>query len=81
MVEQYTQEKGHTPTNISTIPQNGEELVALLKTYKIDSKKNETIVLGNNNANNLTVPYFAASNNEEKKKGFFEKIRSVFSKK
>ena len=81
MVEQYTQEKGHTPTNTSTIPQNGEELVALLKTYKIDSKKNETIVLSSNDVNNLTVPYFSASNNEEKKKGFFEKIRSVFSKK
>lgn len=81
MVEQYTQEKGHTPTNISTIPQNGEELVALLKTYKVDSKKNETIVLSSNDVNNITVPYFAASNNKEKKKGFFEKIRSVFSKK
>ena len=81
MVEQYTQEKGHAPTNTSTIPQNGEELVALLKTYKIDSKKNETIVLSSNDVNNLTVPYFAVSNNVEKKKGFFEKIRSVFSKK
>lgn len=82
MVEQYKNAKGHTPVMTSEIPQNGEELVAILKTYRIDDKKESHITLGSTNNMDIATSYYVKSaDGSEKKKAFFDKIKSVFSKK
>ena len=78
MVEQYKNKKGVSPKVETSIPQNGEELVELLKQYKIDEKKNSFIYI---ESNPVPVPSFSLKPQEEQKKGFFSKIRSVFKTK
>ena len=79
MVEQYKNKKGVSPKVETSIPQNGEELVELLKRYKIDEKKKDSVI----NIENKLVPVtpFYLKSQEESKKGFFSKIRSVFKTK
>ena len=77
MVEQYKNAKGHTPVMTSEIPQNGEELVAILKTYRIDDKKESHITLGSTNNMDIATSYYVKSaDGSEKKKGFFTKSRT-----
>lgn len=82
MVEQYQNKKSITPLVETTIPKNSDELVSLLKTYKIDEKENESsyITLSNSDVS-LPITQYRKANNLEKRKGFFDKIRSVFSRK
>lgn len=82
MIEQYKEAKGNSPAITTEIPKNSEELIAVLKTYQIDDKKDESFITLNNNED-LSIPNFKITNSvsgEEKKKSFFDKIRSVFSK-
>lgn len=81
MVEQYKEAKGYTPTVETKLPETTEELIEILKSYKVD--KNATT------AYNLTVAdetvslddfRKAPSSEEEPKKGFFAKVRSIFKK-
>ena len=82
MIEQYKSAKGSSPAVKSEIPNSGEELVEILKTYHIEEKKGSSFI---NVSENQTLPVtpFVVSNapeGVEKKKSFFDKIRSVFSK-
>ena len=79
MVEQYKNKKGVSPKVETSIPQNGEELVELLKRYKIDEKKKNSVIHIENNP--VPVTPFYLKPQEESKKGFFSKIRSVFKTK
>lgn len=79
MVEQYKNKKGVSPKVETSIPQNGEELVELLKRYKIDEKKKNSVINIENNP--IPVTPFYLKSQEESKKGFFSKIRSVFKTK
>ena len=79
MVEQYKNKKGVSPKVETSIPQNGEELVELLKRYKIDEKKENSVIHIENNL--VPVTPFYLKSQEESKKGFFSKIRSVFKTK
>lgn len=87
MVEQYEKKKGYSPVIINEIPTTSEELVELLKTYKIDNKKNgseysitvsdETVSLSNFIRTNENLGTTVGAT---QKKSFFDKVRSIFSK-
>ena len=84
MVEQYSEKKGYSPTITVKIPNDSEELVQILKTYKIDEKKeNSSFITFDGETNNTSVPVsnFIQLGDVEKKPSFFTKIRSVFNKK
>ena len=79
MIEQYKSKKGFSPANETEIPKTGEELVAILKTYKIDEGKQEGSLIEINDRS-LPVQSYKLDPQVEKKQGFFSKIRSVFKK-
>ena len=68
-----------SPANETEIPKTGEELVAILKTYKIDDGKQEESFIELNDGS-LPVQSYKIDPQVEKKQGFFSKIRSVFKK-
>lgn len=78
MVEQYKKKKDVSPLKETEIPKNGDDLVAILKTYKINDKKTNSYITTNNNINPLPIASYTMDG--EKKDGFFKKIRSVFSR-
>jgi hypothetical protein len=86
MVEQYKEANGYSPVVTTGIPTTGEELVAILKTYKIDEKKGNSFVTlnaindGIPEGESLPTSTYVADNKIEKKTGFFSKIRSIFKK-
>lgn len=80
MIEQYKNKKGFSPANETEIPKTGEELVAILKTYKIDEGKQEGSLMEINSGYSLPVQSYKLDSQVEKKQGFFSKIRSVFKK-
>ena len=82
LVEQYKAKKnGVDPVITTSIPETAEDLVATLKTYKIDEKKgNSYVTLTSSNDQSLPVSTFVVDNGIEKKPGFFKKIRSIFKK-
>ncbi len=77
MVEQYKNKKDISPLKKTEIPKNGDDLVAILKTYKIDEKKGNAYITMNEHP----VPIAGYKMEGEKKEGFFKKITSVFSRK
>ena len=79
MVEQYKNKKGVSPKVETSIPQNGEELVELLKRYKIDEKKKNSFI--HIESNPIPTPFSLKPQQEEPKKGFFSNIFSVFKTK
>ena len=79
LVEQYKDKMKVSPVVTTSIPESSEELVALLKTYKIDTKKEQSYVTLNE-AQSLPVASFVVDNGSEKKPGFFQKVRSIFKK-
>lgn len=91
MIEQYSEAKdGVSPVVTTEVPQTTDELIALLKTFKIDENKNEDVRLGPNDLNDATVeemlftPAYKKTPVEDeadKKPSFFDKIRSVLKKK
>jgi len=79
MVEQYKEKQGVSPAVTTEIPKNSEELIAILKTYRIDEKKTGIAI---SVANNESIPIssYVVDNRIEKKPGFFDKVRSIFKK-
>lgn len=79
MVEQYKEKQGVSPAVTTEIPKNSEELIAILKTYKIDDKRTG-LTLPVANDESIPVPSYVVDNRIEKKPGFFDKVRSIFKK-
>lgn len=81
MVEEYTEKMDKSPLVTMEIPKTSEELLEILKTYKPkdDSSSFVTFTSGDS-AINLPVTHFTAQASPEKKPGFFDKVRSVFSR-
>lgn len=79
LIAQYKEKTNVSPVVTTSIPESSEELVAVLKTYKIDSK-NGQIYVTNNEGQSLPVASFVVDNGTEKKPGFFQKVRSIFKK-
>ena len=84
MVAQYEEKKGYSPAVETTIPTTAEELVEILKSYKIDDKKEPEYSI-TFEADDITVPIanFTKTNETPKQEGkgsFFSKVRSIFKK-
>lgn len=79
MVEQYKEKKGISPIVVTEIPKTGEELIALLKKYEINEKK-EGAFITPNGENPIPVVNFKLQP-KETPKGFFERVRSIFKSK
>ena len=91
MVEEYKCKKGKDIVVDTKIPETSEELLQLIRNYKTDEKKGNGFIIQSFDGNvpetstpNTTIELPVASYKFEKpaeeKKGFFEKVRSVFSK-
>lgn len=81
MVEQYQEKNGANPVISTEIPQTSEELVQILKSYKIDEKKKGAYVTSINSVELPVSGYVMDNSIGEKKQSFFDKIRSAFKKK
>ena len=82
MVEQYQENKGYSPAVETKIPETTDELIEILKSYKIDEKKDRNYSLKVTNNDNVSINSFIKTNfvEKEKKKSFFCKVRSTFKK-
>ena len=83
MVEQYQENKGYSPAVETKIPETTDELIEILKSYKIDEKKDRNYSLKVTNNDNVSINSFIKTNfvEDEPKKSFFDKVRSIFKKK
>ena len=85
MVEQYQENKGYSPAVETKIPETTDELIEILKSYKIDEKKdrNYSLKVTNNYNDIVSINSFIKTNDveDEPKKSFFDKVRSIFKKK
>lgn len=79
LIAQYKKKMNVSPVVTTNIPKSSEELVAVLKTYKIDDKNEQSYVSLNENQS-LPVSSFVVDNGAEKKPGFFQKVRSIFKR-
>lgn len=82
MVEQYQENKGYSPAVETKIPETTDELIEILKSYKIDEKKDRDYSLKMTSDDNVSINSFIKTNDveDEPKKSFFDKVRSTFKK-
>ena len=82
MVEQYQENKGYSPAVETKIPETTDELIEILKSYKIDEKKDRDYSLKITSDDNVGINSFIKTNfvEDEPKKSFFGKVRSTFKK-
>lgn len=82
MVEEYTEKYGRSPSVETRIPESSEELLSILKSYKVVESENEVVLAGEASPVKISTPRFVVDNKlaGEKKHGFFSKIRSIFMK-
>ena len=82
MVEQYQENKGYSPAVETKIPETTDELIEILKSYKIDEKKDRDYSLKITSDENVGINSFIKTNDvgDEPKKSFFGKVRSAFKK-
>ena len=82
MVEQYQENKGYSPAVETKIPETTDELIEILKSYKIDEKKDRDYSLKITSDENVGINSFIKTNfvEDEPKKSFFGKVRSAFKK-
>lgn len=80
MVEEYKDRKCTTPIVSTKIPKDSEELVAILKTYKVNTKVQGATLVPTDNTVGLPVDAFSAVHLVDNKPSFFSRIRSIFKK-
>ena len=80
LIDQYKDKKGFSPLITTSIPKNVDELVDLMKTYKVDEKKPKVVVSGDNFISSAEIPSFGVDPQVKPKKSFFDKIRSIIKK-
>lgn len=79
MVEQYKEKKGVSPKAVEKIPETTEELIDMLKRYKIEEKIPGDISYSITMDHPVPISAFrSGGEGEMQPKSFFEKIRSVF---
>lgn len=84
LVAELKENIGHSPANEMSIPQNSEELLEMLKSYKIDESKrdnNYNIFLNTKPNQSINVDNYRVSNVKTNKQSFFDKVRSIFKRK
>ena len=82
MVEQYQENKGYSPAVETKIPETTDELIEILKSYKIDEKKDRDYSLKMSSDDDVKINSFIKTNfvEDEPKKSFFDKVRRTFKK-
>ena len=84
LIEEYKEKKDTTPTMTTKIPENTNELIEILKSYEIDDKRGESHITLRDDSSmttiDLKVPEYKKTETEWWPR-FFDKIRSVFTKK
>ena len=82
MVEQYQENKGYSPAVETKIPETTDELIEILKSYKIDEKKDRDYSLKITSDEKVGINSFIKTNfvEDEPKKSFFGKVLSIFKK-
>ena len=82
MVEQYQENKGYSPAVETKIPETTDELIEILKSYKIDEKKDRDYSLKISSDDDVKINSFIKTNfvEDEPKKSFFGKVRRTFKK-
>ena len=82
MVEQYQENNGYSPAVETKIPETTDELIEILKSYKIDEKKDRDYSLKMSSDDDVKINSFIKTNfvEDEPKKSFFGKVRSAFKK-
>ena len=83
MVEQYQENKGYSPAVETKIPETTDELIEILKSYKIDEKKDRDYSLKiSSDDDDVKINSVIKTNDvgDEPKKSFFGKVRSIFKK-
>lgn len=84
LIEEYKKKKDSTPTMTTKIPENIDELIDILKSYKIDDKHEESHITLRDGSSmttaDLKIPKYKKTEIEWWPR-FFDKIRSVFTKK
>ena len=84
LVAEYKENIGYSPANEMSIPQNSEELLEMLKSYKIDESKsdnNYSIFLNTTPNQKVDADNYRVSNAEINKQSFFDKVRRIFKRK
>lgn len=84
MIEEYSEKIGRSPAVEIKVPESAEELVEVMKSYKPDCHDEittATFTVSSENGVLLPVGHFTYEEPAEKKPGFFDKVRSVFSRK
>lgn len=84
MIEQYKEKYETSPAMETGIPQTTDELIEVLNSYLPDTKSGDEKgdTLSEDEVSSLVVPHFKKINiPADKKPGFFDKVRSIFSKK
>lgn len=85
MVEQYQEKKGVSPAITTKIPETSEELISILKGYKVDENGTSYLAVLPNDTSGTSAQlpvqtYTYDAGIGPKKESFFDKIRSIFKK-
>lgn len=87
MIDEYREKNGISPTVESKIPETSEELLGILKTYSKNEKAGSytlttsSFTTGMDDVSLEIYTNAPTPNSPAKKESFFDKVRSVFSKK
>ena len=79
LIEEYKNKIGHSPTIDVKLPETTDELIELMKTYKVDDKSPKVTIIGNSFVS-AEIPVYKVEPEGEKKQSFFDKVRSIFKK-
>lgn len=78
-IDQYKEKNGYSPANEIDAPQTVDELIALLKTYKVDDKA-PRVTPNQGNITTAEISGYKIDPKVEKKIGFFDRVRSIINK-
>ena len=79
LIDQYKEKNGFSPAVNIELPKTVDELVELMKTYKVDNKGSKVEVVTNGFIT-ADIPVYKVDPKTEKKKSFFDKVRNIFKK-
>ena len=79
LIDQYKEKNGFSPAVNIELPKTVDELVELMKTYKVDDKGSKVEVVTNGFIS-ADIPVYKVDLKTEKKKSFFDKVRNIFKK-
>ena len=79
LIDEYKNKNGYNPAIEIKVPETTDELIELMKTYKVDDKGSKVTITSNSFVT-PDVPVYRADPSIEQKMSFFSKVRSIFKK-